>query len=152
MIPPSLGQPRWPRNFMPPATAPISSAPTIPRLYATPWSCGRRWNSRLVLFWVDPGLATGRAGRRDHRCALWADRRRRLRHPGIDIAGRMNDAALAVELVAQGLGRTAAGRRIFWDGLRRGFAGALVLVRRSGDRKSTRLNSSHQIISYAVFC
>src|SRR5947208_16866116 len=23
---------------------------------------------------------------------------------------------------------------------------------RSGDRKSTRLNSSHQIISYAVFC
>src|SRR5258708_9395472 len=25
-------------------------------------------------------------------------------------------------------------------------------VRRSGDRKSTRLNSSHQIISYAVFC
>src|SRR5947208_13568812 len=25
-------------------------------------------------------------------------------------------------------------------------------VRRQGDRKSTRLNSSHQIISYAVFC
>src|SRR5207244_11514724 len=25
-------------------------------------------------------------------------------------------------------------------------------VRRRGDRKSTRLNSSHQIISYAVFC
>src|SRR5258708_16901260 len=25
-------------------------------------------------------------------------------------------------------------------------------VRRSRDRKSTRLNSSHQIISYAVFC
>src|SRR5258708_15592405 len=25
-------------------------------------------------------------------------------------------------------------------------------LRRSGDRKSTRLNSSHQIISYAVFC
>src|SRR6476660_10087972 len=24
--------------------------------------------------------------------------------------------------------------------------------RRGGDRKSTRLNSSHQIISYAVFC
>src|SRR5258708_31821380 len=24
--------------------------------------------------------------------------------------------------------------------------------RRKGDRKSTRLNSSHQIISYAVFC
>src|SRR5258708_26823908 len=25
-------------------------------------------------------------------------------------------------------------------------------LRSSGDRKSTRLNSSHQIISYAVFC
>src|SRR5207244_8880468 len=27
-----------------------------------------------------------------------------------------------------------------------------VLRQRPGDRKSTRLNSSHQIISYAVFC
>src|SRR5256885_3172558 len=26
------------------------------------------------------------------------------------------------------------------------------LVRRAGDRKSTRLNSSHLVISYAVFC
>src|SRR5258708_30504130 len=25
-------------------------------------------------------------------------------------------------------------------------------IQRDGDRKSTRLNSSHQIISYAVFC
>src|SRR5258708_37642753 len=30
------------------------------------------------------------------------------------------------------------------------FKGLLLLV--NGDRKSTRLNSSHQIISYAVFC
>src|SRR5258708_22397280 len=29
--------------------------------------------------------------------------------------------------------------------------GSTVLMR-NGDRKSTRLNSSHQIISYAVFC
>src|SRR5205807_4769955 len=28
----------------------------------------------------------------------------------------------------------------------------LALVGRSGDRKSTRLNSSHLVISYAVFC
>src|SRR5258708_17302204 len=28
----------------------------------------------------------------------------------------------------------------------------LLLVHRLQDRKSTRLNSSHQIISYAVFC
>src|SRR5258708_23883937 len=30
--------------------------------------------------------------------------------------------------------------------------GLLEVVSRTGDRKSTRLNSSHQIISYAVFC
>src|SRR5256885_9380251 len=29
---------------------------------------------------------------------------------------------------------------------------ALVLRRARGDRKSTRLNSSHLVISYAVFC
>src|SRR5438552_16038717 len=28
----------------------------------------------------------------------------------------------------------------------------LAALERRGDRKSTRLNSSHQIISYAVFC
>src|SRR5207244_12266374 len=32
------------------------------------------------------------------------------------------------------------------------FAEALHEHRTAGDRKSTRLNSSHQIISYAVFC
>src|SRR5258708_15686947 len=37
-----------------------------------------------------------------------------------------------------------------WRGRRRVAAGRRVLPRR--DRKSTRLNSSHQIISYAVFC
>src|SRR5258708_30652864 len=31
-------------------------------------------------------------------------------------------------------------------------AGRPVVVTFSADRKSTRLNSSHQIISYAVFC
>src|SRR5258708_29951435 len=33
------------------------------------------------------------------------------------------------------------------------FQGAIVVeAANDGDRKSTRLNSSHQIISYAVFC
>src|SRR3989442_10476099 len=32
------------------------------------------------------------------------------------------------------------------------FDGSQVVRRRSGDRKSTRLNSSHVRISYAVFC
>src|SRR5256885_4577060 len=31
-------------------------------------------------------------------------------------------------------------------------AGAISLIARSVDRKSTRLNSSHLVISYAVFC
>src|SRR5256885_13017145 len=31
-------------------------------------------------------------------------------------------------------------------------AAALVVAREIGDRKSTRLNSSHLVISYAVFC
>src|SRR5436190_16517902 len=30
--------------------------------------------------------------------------------------------------------------------------GAVVVRRHEGDRKSTRLNSSHTVISYAVFC
>src|SRR5438034_7214752 len=30
--------------------------------------------------------------------------------------------------------------------------GLVALGRRGGDRKSTRLNSSHTVISYAVFC
>src|SRR5258708_18047496 len=36
-----------------------------------------------------------------------------------------------------------------------GIAGAVakaLQIHQRGDRKSTRLNSSHQIISYAVFC
>src|SRR5687768_18517542 len=37
-------------------------------------------------------------------------------------------------------------------GRRPGAAQAGVLLRRSADRKSTRLNSSHGYISYAVFC
>src|SRR5438552_7698967 len=32
------------------------------------------------------------------------------------------------------------------------YAKEFILENRAGDRKSTRLNSSHQIISYAVFC
>src|SRR3712207_7545773 len=42
-------------------------------------------------------------------------------------------------------GRTGAGKR-------GGGAGALVRRQRQRDRKSTRLNSSHANISYAVFC
>src|SRR5258708_14503986 len=45
------------------------------------------------------------------------------------------------------------GDRIAFDhDCREGICGACSLVIDGRDRKSTRLNSSHQIISYAVFC
>src|SRR2546422_7132302 len=40
--------------------------------------------------------------------------------------------------------------RMYW--ILRSGAGYAPLVRMQGDRKSTRLNSSHGYISYAVFC
>src|SRR5258708_27597622 len=45
-------------------------------------------------------------------------------------------------------GRLASAGARFLDGVR----GRDRLFRPGEDRKSTRLNSSHQIISYAVFC
>src|SRR5256885_5112786 len=44
-------------------------------------------------------------------------------------------------------GRATAGLARYFDGTGRWFARC-----GSGDRKSTRLNSSHLVISYAVFC
>src|SRR2546426_6054542 len=49
---------------------------------------------------------------------------------------------LSLEIVAPGARRVARVRH----GIRAGGASG------SGDRKSTRLNSSHLVISYAVFC
>src|SRR5690625_5423226 len=39
-----------------------------------------------------------------------------------------------------------------WESIRAGLTGKRVLVTGGGDRKSTRLNSSHVANSYAVFC
>src|SRR5256885_11968138 len=47
----------------------------------------------------------------------------------------------------RGPGARADGRRAGWCQIR-----DLPTRRRPGDRKSTRLNSSHLVISYAVFC
>src|SRR5256885_8648326 len=47
--------------------------------------------------------------------------------------------------------RNADVRSAFWIG-RRGRPAGEVFDRVLGDRKSTRLNSSHLVISYAVFC
>src|SRR5258708_24957482 len=53
-------------------------------------------------------------------------------------------------IIAHGTGIDLAGPLVLGD-LALRHAG-LPLRIGSGDRKSTRLNSSHQIISYAVFC
>src|SRR2546430_10960914 len=50
--------------------------------------------------------------------------------------------SVGVVVLARGLRRRGRTRR----------ARALVAMGRAGDRKSTRLNSSHSQISYAVFC
>src|SRR5207244_13342382 len=65
----------------------------------------------------------------------------------------------ALPILAQGPLAARAGQcRVAEDVSRRAFAPRAPCAadrhgrRRAGDRKSTRLNSSHQIISYAVFC
>src|SRR3712207_8026080 len=49
------------------------------------------------------------------------------------------------------VGQTVAGFRLERE-LGRGAFGRVYLARQGEDRKSTRLNSSHANISYAVFC
>src|SRR5258708_17204568 len=61
--------------------------------------------------------------------------------------------SLHVELVALLDGPAVAGLAPFIDhGAARCDDAAIRLGRAERDRKSTRLNSSHQIISYAAFC
>src|SRR5207244_7140764 len=49
-------------------------------------------------------------------------------------------------------GNIAAHEWLFRFGMLSDLFGAVVLIFLVLDRKSTRLNSSHQLISYAVFC
>src|SRR5438552_19199174 len=55
--------------------------------------------------------------------------------------------ALAPSILTLGL--SADGRRLY---ALTDYRGVYVIDAATRDRKSTRLNSSHQIISYAVFC
>src|SRR5256885_13287111 len=48
--------------------------------------------------------------------------------------------------------RAGRGRPVRHGPADRGRAGGMLLPGRGEDRKSTRLNSSHLVISYAVFC
>src|SRR5258708_23824452 len=75
--------------------------------------------------------ATARAA-----CAAAADLARRAHHP----------ARAAIQPIGAEIATGAAAVR------QPASARDLTRARRAEDRKSTRLNSSHQIISYAVFC
>src|SRR5256885_7770560 len=64
-------------------------------------------------------------------------------------------AKAGVMLAGDGLQPSSKGARITFSGAKRTvtegpFPEAKELI--AGDRKSTRLNSSHLVISYAVFC
>src|SRR2546426_3576354 len=62
----------------------------------------------------------------------------------------------SILLLGSTSGLTTAGRKLLTFPSSTGFltqSGLIVdLVLSAGDRKSTRLNSSHLVISYAVFC
>src|SRR5437879_8126281 len=57
------------------------------------------------------------------------------------------------DLHSVSLGRAVGGKSIDESGARSDFEDSgIQSLRRAQDRKSTRLNSSHRCISYAVFC
>src|SRR5690625_2513864 len=66
--------------------------------------------------------------------------------PMSEVAGRM-----AAQIGAQYLEKTKGGKGILLSGIP-GVKRGKVTIIGGGDRKSTRLNSSHVAISYAVFC
>src|SRR5258708_15844499 len=80
--------------------------------------------------------------------------------PYTTLSRSVNDALHAERLYRRAPGGRAAPRQRLPEGAglsqrphpRRDRRGAAAEDGGQGDRKSTRLNSSHQIISYAVFC
>src|SRR5207244_12859967 len=82
--------------------------------------------------------AQARASAQDHLSRRLCPQRDRLRRRALALEEEIDVPPLAIR----------HHERVAWprlpDGLRQ-------LLRARGDRKSTRLNSSHQIISYAVF-
>src|SRR5690606_24531788 len=99
---------------------------------------------------ADTGVAAGAAVRADLTVTFIGVKRGLLTADGPDLCGELAFAALTQLPLAA----PAAGERISWHRLQR--SGQCLPARRGnvhkGDRKSTRLNSSHVKISYAVFC
>lgn len=89
------------------------------------------------LFRFDLGVAAGRIRRGYHRHTMRADVGRRLSYTGIDIDGRVDDAARAGQLVAQGFARAAAYPfvRLHWHcRLRLGAPGVWLVIPTYGRR------------------
>src|SRR2546430_11675752 len=59
--------------------------------------------------------------------------------------------SLFIDLLTRQIGTSQTNAQLLEEEIRRARE-AIELDRRKGDRKSTRLNSSHSQISYAVFC
>src|SRR5256885_7230318 len=68
------------------------------------------------------------------------------RHPGSHTFGYVLEGSYEVKVGDGPLQKLGPGGTFYEP------PGALHAVSRNGDRKSTRLNSSHLVISYAVFC
>ena len=67
-----------------------------------------------------------------------------------DVSFEVNEGEVVSLIGANGAGKTTILRTI--SGLVRPSAGKIEFLGNEIDRKSTRLNSSHTMISYAVFC
>src|SRR2546426_7529822 len=67
-------------------------------------------------------------------------------------AKRRADQPAGLCHVGESRGQRVAAEFLLFRQPKREFLPSLVWIRRHGDRKSTRLNSSHLVISYAVFC
>src|SRR5438105_12644968 len=63
-----------------------------------------------------------------------------------------NVVTIAIPSIQRGLGTSFGEIQLIVAGYALSFAVLLITGGRLGDRKSTRLNSSHEWISYAVFC
>src|ERR1039457_2865631 len=88
-----------------------------------------------------------------HEVAIWN------RTPGKDVEGARTavspaDAAQGVEVIWMCVSDTKAVESVLFgqDGAEASLTSGVIIADSSTDRKSTRLNSSHLVISYAVFC
>src|SRR5260221_219123 len=145
---------------------PMSAAPIAPR-HAPPALYGATWLDTLAawllaLLWILPlayafwtAFHPPEYSARFDLAAPWTLENFRRAWQAAPFARYfLNTAVLVVMILAAQLvlGTLAAYAFARYRFRGQGLAFALVLVQLMIDRKSTRLNSSHTVISYAVFC